>query len=208
MKRTPRWRRSLLESKRFSQLRSQRGAARRGYYASASCALNTGPRLHEWRESRNGEEAARCQRPARSPAHDDVPRSTVTSRGSTERMYELRRWPLVDLSRGHWTKAGPTCRAHTYEEHELLIICRGYRVFTKYSPAWPLKGVLSARADRKKKKEVVIVRHYAVGSNGLGFRKFSSADGLRIIGEIVRYHLSLIILDISSMCSSDCDFRD
>jgi hypothetical protein len=73
-------------------------------------------------------------------------------------------------------------------------------------PTWPLTDFLFLRADRKKKKEIVIVRRYAVGSNRLVFRKCSSADGLQIIGEIVKYHLSVIILDISSICFSDCDF--
>jgi len=38
------------------------------------------------------------------------PFDVYTPRGGTEREY-VRTWPLVDLSRGHWTKAGPTCRS-------------------------------------------------------------------------------------------------
>jgi len=53
-----------------------------------SCALNTGPRLHEWRESKNGEEGVNDL--TRSLACDDVPRSTITSRESIECMYKLR----------------------------------------------------------------------------------------------------------------------
>lgn len=51
-----------------------------------------------------------------------------TPRGSIKREY-VWTWPLVDLPRGHWTKAGPTCRSlysgtyiYVCTWHELLSL--------------------------------------------------------------------------------------
>lgn len=119
MNRTPCWW-SLPESKRFSLLRS-----RRDYYASASYALNTRLWLHEWRESRNREEGAWCQWPCAVRAMMfPVRRSHRGGAPNVCTNREIGHW-----SRGHWTKAGPTCCVHTYMS-SLSPGC-GYRVSTK-----------------------------------------------------------------------------
>lgn len=66
-------------------------------------------------------------------------------------MYELRGWPLVDLSRGHWTKAGPTCRACTYMSSLASVALQGVHE-VQPTPIQLLKDDLFVGPDQKRKR--------------------------------------------------------